>query len=86
MKKFFLICFSCLLLSVKADEFYEIEDTVGDQVFTINSVRFTAQTICPDMQLFDKVSFIEGNAQGSCFTAKILNNRTQQVCEAWCNY
>lgn len=74
-----------LLFSVRADEFYEIQESIGDQVFVINFVKFTAQSMCPDMQVYDQVSFIEGNAQGSCFTAKILNNRTQQVCDAWCN-
>ncbi|WP_295935172.1 hypothetical protein [uncultured Xanthomonas sp.] len=70
--------------SVSAAARYEIEASHNDEIFIINGEKFEAQTYCLDMEEGDPVIFIEGSEYGACASAKILNLRTKNVCDVWC--
>jgi hypothetical protein len=63
---------------------YTVEASADDETFVINGSVFKAQTYCFDVEKGDKVIFVEGSAIGACASAKILNLRTDKVCEVWC--
>lgn len=65
-------------------ESYVIEVSHDDELFIINGERYEAQTYCFNMEEGDEVIFIEGDAFGGCATATIINLRTRDECELWC--
>ena len=71
-------------ITVSAATEYEIEVSYNDEFFVINGEKYEAQTYCFDMQVSDKVIFLEGSPYGACATAEILNLRTRQICRVWC--
>ncbi|CAG4967944.1 hypothetical protein [Novilysobacter luteus] len=70
--------------TVSAATEYEIEVAHDDELFIINGEKYEAKTYCFDMEEGDSVIFIEGSAYGACASAEILNLRTKEVCEVWC--
>jgi hypothetical protein len=63
---------------------YEIEVLHNDELFVINGEKFEAKTYCFNMDEGDQVIFLEGSALGACVSAKLLNLRSREVCEVWC--
>lgn len=63
---------------------YEIEVSHNDELFIINGEKFEAQTYCFNMEEGDRVIFIEGSALGACASATLVNLRTKEKCEVWC--
>ncbi len=63
---------------------YLIEVSHHDELFMINGERFRAKTHCFNMLEGDRVIFLEGNPYGSCTTAVLVNLRTGETCEVWC--
>ena len=63
---------------------YEIEVSHNDELFVINGEKFEAKSYCFNMDEGDRVIFIEGSALGVCASATLLNLRTKQKCEVWC--
>jgi hypothetical protein len=63
---------------------YEIEVSYKDDFFIINGSKFGAQTACSDMDQGDFVVFLEGDPNGACASAVLLNLRTREKCEVWC--
>lgn len=63
---------------------YEIEVSHNDELFIINGEKFEAQSYCFDMEEGDQVIFLEGSPFGACASAAILNLRTRQTCNVWC--
>lgn len=63
---------------------YEIEVSHNDELFVINGEKFEAKTYCFNMEEGDRVIFIEGSALGACASATLINLRTKQKCEVWC--
>ena len=61
-----------------------VEASADDETFVINGNVFKAHTYCFNVEKGDKVIFIDGSASGACASAKILNLRTDEVCEVWC--
>lgn len=76
-----LLAIAC---SVSAATEYEIEVSHDDELFIINGEKFEAQTYCFNMEVGDKVIFLEGSEFGACATAEILNLRTKEICKLWC--
>lgn len=76
-----LVVLSC---TVSAATEYEIEVSHNDELFIINGEKYEAKTYCFGMEEGDRVIFIEGSPYGACASAEILNLRTKQVCEVWC--
>jgi hypothetical protein len=66
-----------------ADE-YEIEAASNDEKFIINGEIFEAKTYCIGWETGDMVVFIEGSAYGACASATLLNTRTEETCDVWC--
>lgn len=63
---------------------YEIEVSHNDELFVINGEKYEAKTYCFNMEEGDRVTFLEGSALGACVSAKLLNLRTRDICEVWC--
>ncbi|OJW85507.1 MAG: hypothetical protein BGO62_08415 [Thiobacillus sp. 65-1402] len=63
---------------------YEIEVSHNDELFIINGEKFEAKTYCFNMEEGDRVIFLDGSALGACATATLLNLRTKDKCEVWC--
>lgn len=63
---------------------YEIEVSHNDELFIINGEKFEARTYCFNMDEGDRVIFIEGSALGACVSATVINLRTKDKCELWC--
>lgn len=63
---------------------YEIEHSHNDELFIINGEKFEAKTYCFNMEEGDRVIFIEGSALGACASAILVNLRTNNKCEVWC--
>ena len=75
------IAFSTL---VSAQTRYEIQVSHNDELFIINGEKFKAKTYCFNMEKGDRVIFVSGSPYGACATAKLLNLRTQKICDVWC--
>jgi hypothetical protein len=81
------LCLAALLGATSAANAateYEIEVSHNDELFIINGEKYEAQTYCFGMEEGDSVIFIEGSEYGACATAKLLNLRTRDICEVWC--
>lgn len=63
---------------------YEIETSHNDELFIINGEKYEAKTYCFDMEEGDRVIFLDGSPYGACVTATLLNLRTRNKCEVWC--
>lgn len=63
---------------------YPIEVSHNDELFVINGEKFEAQTYCFDMEVGDRVLFVEGSAFGACASAEFVNLRNNRKCEVWC--
>jgi hypothetical protein len=63
---------------------YPIEASHNDEIFVINGEKFEAKTYCFNMEEDDEVMFLEGSPFGTCVSATLLNLRTRQKCEVWC--
>lgn len=63
---------------------YEIEVAHNDELFIINGEKFEAQTYCLGWEEGDELLFIEGSPFGACASAELLNLRTREKCNVWC--
>jgi len=63
---------------------YVVEASANDETFVINGNVFEAKTYCFDIEKGDRVIFLEGSPLGACVSAKLLNLRTERVCDVWC--
>lgn len=64
---------------------YAIEVSHNDELFIINGEKFEAKTYCFNMNEGDSVLFLEGSPFGACASAVLLNLRTRQRCDVWCD-
>ncbi len=67
----------------RADVFL-IETSHNDELFIINGEKFEAKTYCFNMEEDDEVMFLDGSPFGACASATLLNLRTREKCEVWC--
>lgn len=65
-------------------ESYEIEVAHNDELFVINGEKFEAQTYCLGWEEGDEVIFLDGSPYGACASATLLNLRTREKCDVWC--
>jgi hypothetical protein len=65
-------------------ESYEIEMAHNDELFIINGEKFEAQTYCLGWEEGDEVLFLDGSPFGACASAELLNLRTREKCDLWC--
>lgn len=62
----------------------EIEVSDDDEIFIDNDEKYAAKTNCFNMEEDDSVTYVKGSAFGACLSAVIVNQRTDQQCEVWC--
>lgn len=62
---------------------YTIEASHNDEFFVIDGEKFEAKVYCLNFEEDDEVIFVDGNPY-ACVDAKILNLRTRDICEVWC--
>jgi hypothetical protein len=65
-------------------ESYEIEVAHNDELFVINGEKFEAQTYCLGWEEGDQVLFLDGSPYRACASATLLNLRTREKCDVWC--
>ena len=65
-------------------ESYEIEVAHNDEFFIINGEKFEAQTYCLGWEEGDQVLFLDGSPYGACASATLMNLRTREKCDVWC--
>lgn len=70
--------------SGRRTDVYTIETSHNDELFIINGEKFEAKTYCFNMEEDDEVMFLEGSPYGACASATLLNLRTREKCEVWC--
>lgn len=63
---------------------YTIETSQNDELFVINGEKYEAKTYCFNMEEDDEVIFLDGSPYGACASATLLNLRTREKCEVWC--
>lgn len=63
---------------------YTIDVSHNDELFIVNGEKFKAKTYCFNMERGDRVKFIEGSPFGACASARLLNIRTERICDVWC--
>lgn len=63
---------------------YEIEVAHNDELFIVNGEKFSSKTYCFNMEKGDQVKFVDGSPLGVCVSAVLLNLRTSDTCEVWC--
>jgi hypothetical protein len=63
---------------------FAIEVAHNDEFFIINGEKYEAQTYCLGWYEGDQVVFLEGSEYGACASAKLLNLRTDEICDVWC--
>ncbi|MDP1686475.1 hypothetical protein [Hydrogenophaga sp.] len=71
--------------SARRADVYLIETSHNDELFIINGEKFEAKTYCFNMDEDDEVVFLEGSPFGVCVSATLLNLRTRDKCEVWCD-
>lgn len=79
-----LIFFSSLSFPSLSETSYEIEKSYNEELFVINGERYKAKTYCFNMEEGDEVVFLYGSPYGACASAELLNLRTNERCEVWC--
>ena len=67
-----------------AEEIYQVESASNNEYIMINGMSFAAKSDCHEYTFGDQVVFLDGNPDGSCTEATILNLRTNQACSVWC--
>lgn len=67
-----------------ASDSYEIEVSHNDELFVINGEKYEAKTYCFNMEVGDQVIFVDGSPLGACASATVVNLRTKNKCELWC--
>jgi len=67
-----------------APDSYEIAVAHNDELFIINGQKFEAQTYCLGWEEGDDVLFLDGSPFGACASAELLNLRTRERCDVWC--
>lgn len=63
---------------------YAIEVAHNDELFIINGEKFEAQAYCMGWEEGDQVLFLDGSPLGACASAELLNLRTKEKCNVWC--
>ena len=64
---------------------YVVQASAKDQLFIISGEGYEAKTSCLDVNVGDRVRFVEGSPLGACDSATFLNLRTNRLCEVWCS-
>lgn len=75
---------SSLVQEAQTSRQYIVQVSNNDEFFIINDEKFAAKNYCFDLNVGDEVIFTEGEPNGICVSAEILNLRTRRPCRLWC--
>ena len=62
-----------------------VQASTNEKLFIISGEGYEAKTSCSDVNVGDRVKFVEGSPFGACDAATFLNLRTNRLCEVWCS-
>lgn len=63
---------------------YEVDKVLDNGYYIINGVSWKPHTSCRTLAQGDKVDFINGNPNGECVTATIIDLNSNTKCLLWC--
>lgn len=63
---------------------YRIAAAHNDETFIINGEKFEAKTYCLSWEVGEQILFVDGNPNGVCVTATLVNVDRNETCEVWC--
>lgn len=68
----------------QAADTYQVDKVLNNGYYIINGLEWQAHANCKTLQPGDKVTFVEGNANGDCVSAIILDHNSNTNCKLWC--
>lgn len=63
---------------------YEVQKVLNHGEYIINGMEWKPKNSCPGIKKGDKVKFIQGNTNGNCVSAEIMNQNSNSTCKVWC--
>jgi hypothetical protein len=69
---------------IRRADVHETEVSQNDATFIGDREKYEAKTNCFNMEDGIPLTYVEGSAFGACLSAVIVNQRTDQQCEVWC--
>jgi hypothetical protein len=75
-----------LCAPLMAGEHMIVESAVNDTDLLINGIQYSAKDVCYNFQVGDQVEFLTGDPSGQCTDALIVNMRSNESCDVWCQY
>jgi hypothetical protein len=67
-----------------ANEIYEVDKVLDNGYYIINGLEWQPHENCRTLKPGDKVTFLEGNANGDCVSAIIVDLNSNSNCKLWC--
>ncbi|MGE3318008.1 MAG: hypothetical protein AB7I18_01820 [Candidatus Berkiella sp.] len=67
-----------------ANDIYHVDKVLDNGYYIINGLEWQPHANCKTLREGDKVSFLEGNPNGDCVTATILDINSRTNCKLWC--
>lgn len=67
-----------------ANDTFEVDKVLDNGYYIINGLEWQAHSNCKTLRPGDKVSFLEGNSNGDCVSAIILDHNSNTKCKLWC--
>jgi hypothetical protein len=64
---------------------YKVQHVQDNKLLVINDTLFEVHVFCPGWQAQDTVTFLSGNGEGACATARILNITKNSSCDTLCS-
>jgi len=85
MKKIILLFILFATNTLHAEEHYFVESSYDSGTLQINGMQFAARSYCNGITIGDEVVFLDGNPDGTCSNATIIDLRTSTTCEVLCH-
>ncbi len=67
-----------------AQDSFEVNKVLDNGYYIINGLEWQPHSNCKTLRPGDKVSFLEGNSNGDCVSAIILDHNSNTKCKLWC--
>ncbi|MGD9591440.1 MAG: hypothetical protein AB7V32_02855 [Candidatus Berkiella sp.] len=66
------------------EDTFQVEKVLDNGYYIINGVAWQPHTSCKTLKKGDDVRFVEGNIDGECVSATIIDLNSQTTCKLWC--
>ncbi len=80
----FLVLFGFTTCCLGNTSEYEVEKVLDNGYYIINGVSWKPHTSCRTLAKGDRVKFVNGNPNGECVTATIIDLNSNSTCLLWC--